>query len=162
MRLVVAVSAAAVLGCLFFAYSSLVSANAATPGLVSISDSQVARGSAERLEFRDIVDHSGGQPRLGDRVLGLSGKRVRVTGYIAHLESAPQDGFFVVPIPVHGDESGAGRGDLPLESIFVVTPSNVGSSSDPIDAQVEVVGQLEVGRHEAPDGNAHWLQIISD
>src|SRR5512133_4018558 len=105
MKLIAGLSAIGLLSGAFFAYANLVSASSAPPVVVVAADGPDSVANAERLEFRDIVDFSGGTPRLGERPLSLSGKRVRVTGYVAHLEVQPQNGFFLVPIPVHGDES---------------------------------------------------------
>src|SRR5512133_2711569 len=127
MKLIAGLGAVALLSSAFFAYSNMVSASSVRPVVLVAADAPNSPANAERLELREIVDLTGQTPRLAERALSLSGKRVRITGYVAHLEVQPQNGFFLVPIPVHGDESGSGTGDLPLQSVFVVTRNDRGS-----------------------------------
>jgi hypothetical protein len=100
--------------------------------------------------------------RLSDQVLALAGRRVRMTGYMAHLELAPKGGFYLAPMPVHSDESAAGVGDLPLESVLVLSRA-VGLQPIPAeDGPVEVAGTLAVGTKEDSEGRANWLRITLD
>lgn len=114
------------------------------------------------LEFRDLVVVQNNRPRLSEKVRALAGHRVRIIGYMAHLELAPKGGFYLAPMPVHSDESAAGVGDLPLESVLVLSRT-VGAQPFPAeDGPVEVAGTLAVGPEEDSEGRANWLRITLD
>ena len=114
------------------------------------------------LEFREVASFREGSLQLSEKVKRLDGQRVRMTGYMAHLELPPKGGFYLAPILVHGDESGAGTADLPLESVLVVSRSAGAAPVDPLDCPVEVVGTLAVGHAEDSEGHSSWLRITLD
>lgn len=118
--------------------------------------------TAEMLEFRQLVEFDGSTPRLSPRAKALSGRRVRMVGYAAHLEQPPANGFYLTPIPVHGDESGGGTADLPLESVLVLLDPRRSRTETEADCLVEVTGQLELGHEEDSEGRAHWLRLTVD
>lgn len=72
----------------------------------------------------------------------LQGQRVRIEGYIADILPDRPDTLFLTPRPTHTDESGAGFGDLPPNTILLVLqPHSLVGLPDP-DQRVEVVGTL--------------------
>lgn len=119
-------------------------------------------GAAEALEFRELVEFDGSTPKLSVRAKAVSGRRVRMVGYAAHLEQPPANGFYLTPIPVHGDESGGGTADLPLESVFVLLDPRRSRTETEADCLVEVTGLLDVGHAEDTEGRTNWLRLSPD
>ncbi len=99
---------------------------------------------------------------LSPKVRSLRGRRVRMEGYAALLEEAPAGAFWLVPLPVRGDESGAGVGDLPPDSVLVIVRS-AGDLPIRPDAPglISVSGVLEAG-HAADAGQGSLLRIVLD
>jgi hypothetical protein len=118
--------------------------------------------SPELLNWQDIVKHDGNRFALSARVKSLAGRRVRLTGYMAKLELPPKGGFYLTAQSVHGDESGAGTGDLPLDSILVLSRTVTDRPIETIDGPVEVSGALETGNQEDSEGRSNWLRIRLD
>src|SRR5688572_16202990 len=77
---------------------------------------------AERLELRELLD-PGPVLRPSAKATSLTGKRVRMVGYMAQMELPPKGGFYLVPRPLHADEAGGGTADLPPQSVLVVSRS---------------------------------------
>jgi hypothetical protein len=96
------------------------------------------------------------------RVLQLAGKRVRVDGFMAHMERGPSGAFWLCRKPLELDEGGAGTGDLPVESILVVLTPPGEQEVQPLRGPLRVEGRLEVGRKEAPDGTISLFRIVLD
>ncbi|HJW74696.1 MAG: hypothetical protein A2V77_11330 [Anaeromyxobacter sp. RBG_16_69_14] len=99
---------------------------------------------------------------LSEKARSLRGRRVRMEGYAAELEDAPAGAFWLVPLPVRGDESGAGVGDLPPESVLVVVRSAGDRPIRPAaPGLISVSGVLEAG-HAAGAGQSALLRIVLD
>ncbi len=99
---------------------------------------------------------------LSEKVRSLRGCRVRMEGYAARMEDAPAGAFWLVPLPVKGDESGAGVGDLPPDSVLVIVRSAGDLPIRPAaPGVISVAGVLEVGRDEAA-GPSSLLRIVLD
>lgn len=81
--------------------------------------------------------------------MDAAGKRVRLEGFMALMEEPPAGGFWLCPSPVFQDESGAGTGDLPPNSVFVVVR---GAGKKPVAhlfGKLAMTGTLSI-RAEAP------------
>lgn len=118
--------------------------------------------AAEPLEFRELVHFDSNKPQLSAKVKALSGRRVKMVGYAAHLEQPSANGFYLTPVPVHGDESGGGTADLPVESVLVVVDPPRSPTEGESGLLVEVTGLLDVGHAEDSEGRAHWLRLTPD
>jgi hypothetical protein len=119
------------------------------------------RKAALPLRFSDLVDHGPSGPTVTDIARAADGQRVRMVGYMAHLEQGPSDGFYLSPTPVHGDEMGAGTGDLPLASVRVHLDPVPPTLPD-VDGLVAVEGRFELGPKEDKDGRASHLRLFVD
>src|SRR5216117_3914033 len=75
---------------------------------------------AETLSFDDFFER-GGPLRLSEKVKSLSGRRVRLVGFMAHMSMPPTGAFYLVPMPVRCDEAGGGTADLPPASVLVLS-----------------------------------------
>jgi len=82
-----------------------------------------------------------------------------MVGFMAHLEQAPADAFYLTKRPVSCDEMGAGTGDLPVDSVRVnIVPAPKGVAFVP--GPIEVSGVLEVGRREETDGAVSHIRLV--
>jgi hypothetical protein len=102
---------------------------------------------------------------LSEKARSLRGRRVRMEGYAAELEDAPAGAFWLVPLPVRGDESGAGVGDLPPDSVLVMVRSAGDRPIRPAaPGLISVSGVLEAGHADGADGagQSSLLRIVLD
>jgi hypothetical protein len=114
------------------------------------------------LSFRDILDPSPAELKLSSTMLGLDGKRVRIRGFMARMES-PQDGaFYLCSRPVVCDESGAGTADLPPDTVRIIVPSPTGKQIPFIAGLLEVTGILRIGNQTDSDNVSSSLRIVTD
>ena len=114
------------------------------------------------LRFADLFVPEEDHLRLSDKVKALNGKRVRITGFIAEQEEPMKGAFYLCPIPVATDESGAGIGDIPVNAIRVTLPGLEGKIMAPRRGAVIVVGKLDVGSHEEKDGTVSFVRLRAD
>jgi len=116
---------------------------------------------AEPISFSQFFDSS---PELepSARLLALDGKRVRLVGFMARMEVPPRGGFYLCPRPVSADESGAGSGDLPIETVFVAMRSARGREVPYRPGPLEVTGVLHVGNRADEDGRVTAFQVTLD
>jgi hypothetical protein len=115
--------------------------------------------SALTLTFSDLLVAGSLPPQLSPKLLAAAGNAIRMVGFMAHLEQAPPDAFYLTKQPVSCDEMGAGTGDLPIDSVrvnIVPAPRAVAFVPGPI----EVTGVLEVGRHEETDGAVSHIRLV--
>src|SRR5262245_46365756 len=82
-----------------------------------------AREGAQTIEFRELFEAGGRELKPSAKLLSLDGTRVRLVGFMAHLEEAPEGAFYLCARPVYGDESGGGTAELPVESVRVIVRS---------------------------------------
>jgi len=111
------------------------------------------------LAFADIFVANSEPPKPSPMVLSAAGKRVRMVGFMAHMDQPPEGAFYLTSRPVSCDEMGAGTGDLPIDSIrvnVVPAPKEVTFVPGPI----EVTGVLELGRQEEPDGAVSHIRLV--
>jgi hypothetical protein len=100
-----------------------------------------------------------GPGALPPDVEALAGRTVRLVGHMVHMELAPQGAFYLAARPVEADESGGGTGDLPLDAVRVEVawfPGEVPWVAGP----VEVIGRLDLGRREDPEGRVSWIRVV--
>ena len=92
------------------------------------------------------------------------GKRVSLQGYVVQQEVAAPGQFLLTPRPVQMSQHADGEADdLPPSTVAVSLPAE---QQDWIVAYtrglVEVVGVLDVGRQEGPDGRVTWVRLQLD
>lgn len=94
-------------------------------------------------------------PRLkaSTRALALSGQRVRLVGFMAHLELPPRGVFYLTGRPVVCDEAGGGTADLPPDAVLVVVPGAPDQPVDFVRGELAVTGTFAVGSRPGPDGH---------
>ncbi|GAC1535490.1 MAG: hypothetical protein NVS2B9_00760 [Myxococcales bacterium] len=114
-----------------------------------------------QLSFGELFEKQG-ELRPSQHVQGLAGKRVRVDGFMAHLEQPPKGAFWLCRKPLVIDEGGAGTGDLPVESILVILTPPTDQDVPPLHRPLRVEGRLEVGSKQAPDGTLSFFRIVLD
>ena len=129
--------------------------------LVAASGPQ-ADSQSTPLAFVELLESSPRALVPTAKLTSLVGHRVTMIGYMAQLETAPRGGFFLVPSPVDGDESGGGTADLPPSAVFVIVPSAAGRSIDTVPGPVRVTGVLELGPREDPDGLLTRIRLHLD
>jgi len=116
---------------------------------------------AAALEFGELLD-TGPALRPSAKALALHGKRVRVVGFMAEMEEPIQGAFYLVPRPMRLDESGAGTGDLPLESILVFVPGGEGKALPHVVGPLEGIGVLDVGNRADDQGRVSNFRLSLD
>jgi hypothetical protein len=112
------------------------------------------------VAFRDLLEPSGRGLRPSAHVLSLSGRRVRMVGYMAQMEDPPKGGFYLCASPVAAMEGGGGTADLPPDAVFVVVKSAKQNSLAHVRKQLEVTGVLEVGPQVDDDGRVSNIRIL--
>src|SRR5512147_3027015 len=124
------------------------------------ADPSPVRGPAHLLELRALYVPREGGLVVAPAVEALRGQRVRVRGFMVQLEEPLRGEFYLAAHPVEQDESGGGTGDLPVASVLVRVPA-LGDQVVPWRPNpVEVVGTLQVGREEEPDGRVSALRLV--
>ncbi len=156
---------------LLLALCSLVVLGAAAPALRGLKHpakthgtSRSAPESSDRatpLAFGELLA-PGAVLRPSDKALALNGKRVRIVGFMAEMEEPLAGAFYLVPRPLKLDESGAGTGDLPLESILVDVPGPVGRAIAHVEGALAGTGVLEVGNRADVQGRVANFRLRLD
>lgn len=123
-----------------------------------------AEPTAIRLEFSEILAEGPGPLHVSDRVTRANGQRVRIAGFMAEMELPLASGFYLTRTPVSCDEGGGGLGDLPPDAIRVVSrapgsPGSVPLVAPHVPGPIEVVGILDLGPKEEPDGTVSRIRI---
>jgi hypothetical protein len=115
------------------------------------------------LAFKDLLEFKqDGTLALSAKLQSLAGKRVEIVGHMADMERLPRGSFFLVPHPLVADESGAGSADLPPDAIRVIVRSAKGKALAQIPRPLRVIGVLEVGPKDEPDGLPSLIRIFLD
>jgi hypothetical protein len=112
------------------------------------------------LDLRDLFVTDDGRSRLSPRTAALAGERVRVQGYMVHMEDPPDGAFYLAARPIDQDESGAGTGDIPASSVRVRVREAEGAQVPWTPRPIEVVGTLEVGREEDDEGRVSFVRVV--
>jgi len=129
------------------------------------NESQRPGGSeskATSIEFREFFEADAIELKPSAKLLGLNGRRARLVGFMAQMEQPPSGAFYLCPIPVYADESGAGTADLPIGSVRVIVRSAKGKKIPFIARPIEVTGILEVGAQAEEDGTVSSVRLILD
>ena len=114
------------------------------------------------LKFQEFYETKNGALDFSDKLKSLNGKRVQVTGFMAHMENAPLGAFYVCPHPTFCDEEGSGTADLPPDSVRVIVRGAKGQTIDFVPRAVLVTGLLQVGSQEDEKGDISRIRIILD
>lgn len=132
------------------------------------ADSRPTTGSgsplptAPTLALKELFRPGGDALVPSDKTTKLAGQRVRMTGFMAHMEIPPKGAFFLVPYPVHCDEAGGGTADLPPESVLVISESARGREIPWMRGPLEMTGILEVGNRADEDGRVSAFRLFLD
>ena len=123
---------------------------------------ETTSGQTTALSFADFFE--AGSLRLvpSATLLGLSGRRVRLVGFMARIESPRPGSFYLCPRPTFVDEEGAGTADLPPEAVAVTVPGAEARVLAYAPGRIEVAGVLDVGYHEGGDGAVSWIRLTAD
>lgn len=114
------------------------------------------------LSFKDFFDTGASELKPSRKLISLTGKRVRLIGFMSQMEEPPVGAFYLCPRPVLADESGGGTADLPPESVLVIVPSSHGKKILFMPERLETVGILDVGRREETDGRISFIRLLLD
>jgi hypothetical protein len=114
------------------------------------------------LTFRDFFTPSAAEPKPSRRLLELSGKRIRLVGFMAKMEIAPKGAFYLTPRPVSCDEEGGGTADLPPEAVYVIVRSAAGQEIPFCPQALEVSGVLEIGNRAEEDNRVTHIRLMLD
>ena len=130
----------------------------------SVQDQELAntQNSVRELSFKEFFEGTNGELKPSATLLQLNGKRVRLIGFMAQMETPPIGAFYLCPRPVTCDEAGGGTADLPPESVFVIVRSLTGKEVPFIPRAVEVTGLLEVGNRQEADGRVSFIRLVLD
>ena len=104
---------------------------------------------ATPIEFSELLRVEGRGLAPTEKLKALDGERVKIDGFMAQMENPVPGGFWLCPVAVFQDESGAGTGDLPPHSIFVKVRSAQEKPVEYLKGLLTVTGVLEL-HDEAP------------
>src|ERR1700687_3912809 len=98
-----------------------------------LADSLTSRPTMARMQdaitelsFKEFFESSDGGLQPSSTLLRLNGKRVRLVGFMAQMETPPLGAFYLCPRPISCDEEGGGTADLPAENVLVIVRSQSG------------------------------------
>jgi hypothetical protein len=133
-------------------------------GTLAVAALAVAVAAAEPapLAFSEYFRTGSARLEPSAKLIALDGQRVRVTGFMAHMEDGPSGAFYLASRPVACDEGGAGTGDLPPDAVLVVVPWASGAEIPFLPGPLEVVGVLQLGPATRPDGAPARIRIVLD
>jgi len=114
------------------------------------------------LLFKEFFDTGASELRPSRKLLSLTGRHVRLIGFMTQMQDPPLGAFYLCPRPILADESGSGTADLPPESVLVIVTSSQGKKISFIPGALEIVGILEVGRREETDGRVSFIRLVLD
>ena len=92
----------------------------------------------------------------------LDGRRVRLVGYMAHLEAPAPGVFWLASRPVDCDEGGGGTADLPPDAIRVEVRSAAGAAVRWLPGPIEITGHFRVGPDADARGRVAHLHVVLD
>jgi len=133
------------------------------PANAQTAPTSPVRPDVEWLRFRDFFRTPMGPKgiEMTDTLLQANGKTVRLTGYMVQQEIPTPGRFLLTPRPVQMSEHADGEADdLPAATTAVYLDAAQQDWTIPhVRGLIEVSGQLQVGRHEAPDGRIAWVRL---
>lgn len=125
--------------------------------------SQVLEGTnrsakSSYLAFAELLTQD---PKLAisERARSHDGLKVKLVGYMAELEVAPRDAFYITQIPVTCDEAGDGTADLPLTAVLVKLGNHGSRFTHHVAGPIEVTGIFNVGRVTDSNGRNAWFSL---
>jgi hypothetical protein len=124
--------------------------------------SPLARVAASTLAFGEMYAATPSGLVPTEKLRGLDGRRVRMVGFMAFQEDAPDGAFYLCPHPVYNDEGGNGDADIPPTAVLVVVRSAAGRQLELIPRPLEVTGTLEVGRATDVRGRVSFVRLVLD
>jgi hypothetical protein len=126
-----------------------------------LATGEVAPAAApEPISFQDFFEPGPRNLKPTARLLAVQGKRVRLVGYMAQMETPPKGGFYLCASPVFAAEGGGGTADLPPDAVLVIVHSASGKELGHIPRSLEVTGMLELGPQEDEDGRVSMIRIL--
>ncbi|MEO5769941.1 MAG: hypothetical protein ABIS92_16425, partial [Polyangia bacterium] len=96
------------------------------------------------------------------RVLAAAGKRVRLIGFMAHMDLPSGGAFYLTPKPLVCDEAGGGTADLPPEAVRVTVPAARDRQIPFVAGPLEVTGMFALGNQSEPDGRTSSFRLTLD
>jgi hypothetical protein len=125
---------------------------------------------AATLSFHDFFEPTPRELKPSAKLVSLNGKRVRLVGFMAHLDADHDGGeaavvpgaFYLCPHPTECAEGGAGTGDLPSSAVLVLLPRGWNRTLPFTPRALEVVGRLELGPRTEVNGQVSSLRIFLD
>lgn len=123
---------------------------------------RAARSEAVPLSFPEMLEPSPQELRPTAKLLSLRGKRVRLVGYMARMESPPRGAFYIAPHPVFCDEAAGSTADLPPEAVRVIVRSAAGQVIPFVPRPLAVTGTLEVGPVPDEEGRVSSIRLVLD
>jgi len=131
---------------------------AASPGPGALA----ADGAATTVRLDALVKRGPTGLELSAAALRLAGQRVRLVGFMAHLEEGLAGAFYLTTSPIDCDEGGAGTGDLPPGAVLVLSRAAAGRAVPFLPGPLEVTGQLQVGPALDEAGRVSSLRLVLD
>lgn len=113
------------------------------------------------LAFNEFFEPSTQGLKPSRKLIGLQHKRVKLTGFMAQMESELEGAFFLVPRPIFSDEEGGGNADIPPEAVLVIVPFRLHENIPFVQGLLEVTGVIEVGNKEE-NGRVSSIRLIMD
>jgi len=127
---------------------------------------QGAQADSLRLRMSEFFQFPVGPKglQISPALREAQGKKVSLQGYVVQQEVAAPGQFLLTPRPVQMSQHADGEADdLPPATVLVSLPAE---QKDWLVAYtrglVEVVGVLDVGRQEGPDGRVSWVRLQLD
>jgi hypothetical protein len=118
--------------------------------------------TATPLDFHEFFEPSHARLEPTAKLLGLNGKRVRLSGFMVKMELPSKGAFYLAATPVFCDEAGGGTADLPPETVRVTVRSAGGAEVPFMPGPLEVSGVLEVGNQTDEDGRVSSVRLTLD
>jgi hypothetical protein len=118
--------------------------------------------TATPLDFHEFFEPSHSRLEPTAKLLGLNGKRVRLSGFMVKMELPSKGAFYLAATPIFCDEAGGGTGDLPPETVRVTVRSKGDAEVPFIPGPLEVSGVLEVGNQTDEDGRVSAVRLTLD
>jgi hypothetical protein len=98
------------------------------------------------LKFSELIAVEKGELKHSPKAIEANGKRVRLVGFMAHMETEEKGGFWLTKRPVFQDESGAGTGELPPNAVYVSVRSAPDKAISFIPREITVTGTFKLAK----------------
>jgi hypothetical protein len=99
--------------------------------------------------------------QFSDRLRALDGRQVRLVGHMVVQEAAVPGRFLLSPVPMRLSEHADGDAvDLPPSTVTVMLdPTHADRRIHPLPGALALIGRLDLGRQEGPDGKVSWIRL---